>query len=84
MPGITDTAFFERAGLLDTKMGTAPRMDPAEVARIGYAAMAHGDADVIAGWRNKFEAALSMVLPGERLAARHGKAAKPGSAHSRA
>jgi short-subunit dehydrogenase len=84
MPGITDTAFFERAGLLDTKIGTAPRMDPAEVARIGYAAMAHGEADVIAGWKNKFEAALSMVMPAEHLAARHGKAAKPGSAHPRA
>jgi short-subunit dehydrogenase len=82
MPGITDTAFFERAGLLDTKIGTAPRMDPAEVARIGYEAMKHGEADVIAGWKNKLEVAFSSVMPGEHLAARHGKAAKPGSAHT--
>ena len=81
MPGITDTAFFERAGLLDTKLGTAPRMDPAEVARIGYQAMERGEADVIAGWKNKLETAIAMLTPGAQLAARHGKAAKPGSAH---
>ena len=80
MPGITDTAFFERAGLLDTKMGTANKMDPAKVARIGYDAMMDGEADVIAGWKNKFEAALANITPGEHLAAQHGKMAKPGSA----
>ncbi|WP_395683271.1 SDR family NAD(P)-dependent oxidoreductase [Dokdonella sp.] len=80
MPGITDTAFFERAGLLDTRIGTAPKMDPAEVARIGYQAMERGEADVIAGWKNKLETALAMFIPAAQLAARHGRAAKPGSA----
>jgi len=80
MPGITDTAFFERAGLLDTRIGTAPKMDPADVARIGYQAMERGEADVIAGWKNKLETALAMFIPAAQLAARHGKAAKPGSA----
>ena len=84
MPGITDTAFFERAGLLDTQIGVAPRMHPAEVARIGYDAMMRGEADVIAGWKNKLEVAISCLTPAEHLAARHGKAARPGSARSQA
>jgi short-subunit dehydrogenase len=83
MPGVTDTAFFERAGLLDTKIAHAKKMDPAVVAKVGYDAMMDGEADVIAGWKNKIEAALSSITPGEHLAAQHGKAAKPGSAHTR-
>src|SRR5438477_6465519 len=36
MPGATETEFFERADLMDTKIGTEKKMDPAEVARQGY------------------------------------------------
>src|SRR3954470_1866825 len=39
MPGPTDTEFFARAGLLDTKIGTQEKDDPAEVAKAGYEAM---------------------------------------------
>lgn len=81
MPGVTDTEFFERAGLLDTKLGAGRKMDPAEVARIGYAAMMKGEADVIAGWKNKLQVAMANLMPGERLAARHAEMARPGSAH---
>jgi short-subunit dehydrogenase len=35
MPGATETDFFERADMLDTKVGTGMKMDPAEVARQG-------------------------------------------------
>jgi uncharacterized protein len=28
MPGVTDTKFFERAGLMDTKAGTGDKDDP--------------------------------------------------------
>lgn len=80
MPGVTDTAFFERAGMLDTKVGAGKKMDPAEVAKIGYDAMQEGEADVVAGWKNKLAVALSNITPGERLAAQHATLAKPGSA----
>lgn len=80
MPGVTDTDFFERAGMLDTKLATGRKMDPAEVARIGYDAMNQGEADVIAGWRNKLEVAMASLTSDERLAAKHAKVAKPGSA----
>jgi hypothetical protein len=36
MPGATETDFFERADLLDTKLGTAKKDDPAMVARKGF------------------------------------------------
>jgi short-subunit dehydrogenase len=35
MPGPTETDFFERAGMLDTKVGAADKDDPADVARDG-------------------------------------------------
>jgi short-subunit dehydrogenase len=35
MPGATETDFFERADMLDTKVGQDPKDDPADVARRG-------------------------------------------------
>ena len=81
MPGVTDTEFFERAGLLDTKVGAGKKMDPADVAQIGYDAMKQGEADVVAGWKNKLAVLMANITPGERLAAQHAKAVKPGSAN---
>ena len=81
MPGVTDTNFFERADMLDTKVGAGKKMDPAKVAKIGYDAMMDGEADVVAGWKNKLLVAASDVMPGERLAAQHRKMAEPGSAN---
>src|SRR3546814_1583020 len=39
MPGPTETEFFERAELMDTKVGQEEKADPAKVAVDGYAAM---------------------------------------------
>lgn len=80
MPGVTDTEFFWRADMLDTKVATGKKMDPAEVARIGFDAMMDGEADVVAGWKNKLQVAMANLTPGERLTARHAKVARPGSA----
>ncbi|WP_222183654.1 SDR family NAD(P)-dependent oxidoreductase [Geminicoccus harenae] len=79
MPGPTDTAFFERAGLLDTKLGQAPKDDPATVAKIGFDAMMQGEGDVVSGWKNKLQAAVANVTPSAVLAKMHGKMAEPGS-----
>ena len=35
MPGATDTDFFERADMLDTKVGQRQKDDPADVAQVG-------------------------------------------------
>ncbi len=81
MPGVTDTEFFERADMMDTKMGTDDnKMDPAEVARIGFQAMMDGEGDVVAGLRNKIQSAVAAVTPSALLAERHRKMAGPGTA----
>ncbi len=80
MPGPTDTDFFARAGLLDTKMGAGRKDDPADVARAGFDAMMAGEGDVVAGLKNKVQAALAAVTPSSVLAEQHRKMAEPGSA----
>ncbi|MDB4942044.1 MAG: Oxidoreductase [Labilithrix sp.] len=80
MPGATETEFFERADMMDTKVGTDKKMGADEVAKIGYEAMAKGDGDVVAGWQNKLQAAIANVLPSGVLAERHRAMAQPGTA----
>jgi short-subunit dehydrogenase len=82
MPGPTDTEFFARADMLDTKVGTDEdaKMDPAEVARIGFKAMQDGEADVVAGLKNKLQVAMAKVTPSQVSAEQHRKMAEPGTA----
>ena len=81
MPGATDTHFFERAGLMDTKVGTDDKKDaPADVAKAGFDAMQNGDAAIVAGWKNKLQAWLTNIVPDEVLAEQHRKTAAPGTA----
>jgi short-subunit dehydrogenase len=80
MPGPTDTDFFARAGMLDTKLGTGKKDDPAEVAKVGFEAMLRGDGDVVSGWKNKLQSAIASVTPAGVLAELHRKQAEPGSA----
>ena len=80
MPGPTDTRFFERADMLDTKVAVDKKDDPADVARVGYQAMKDGESDVVAGLKNKLQATLANVTPAELLAEQHRKIAEPGSA----
>ncbi|WP_369061977.1 SDR family NAD(P)-dependent oxidoreductase [Caulobacter sp. 73W] len=83
MPGPTDTDFFERADLLDTKVGSDPKKDdPADVAKVGFEAMMKGEGDVVAGWKNKMQAAMAAVTPQSVLAEQHRKMAEPGSDRS--
>jgi short-subunit dehydrogenase len=83
MPGATETAFFERADMLDTKVGTEEKDDPADVARVGYDAMIRGDGDIVAGWKNKLQTAVASVTPSSVLAEQHRKLAEPGTAKTR-
>jgi uncharacterized protein len=79
MPGATDTEFFERAGMQDTKVGQAKKDDPAEVAKIGFDAMMRGDGDIVSGWKNKLQSAIATVTPSSVLAEQHRSMAQPGS-----
>lgn len=80
MPGATETEFFERADMTDTKIGAAKKDDPADVARQGFLAMMRGDGDVVTGWHNKLQSAIASITPSGMLAEAHKRQAKPGSA----
>jgi short-subunit dehydrogenase len=80
MPGATETDFFERADMMDTKVGTEKKDDPAEVPQIGFAAMMDGKGDVVSGWHNKLQSAIASVTPAGMLAERHRHMAEPGTA----
>lgn len=72
LPGPTDTAFFGRAGLEDSRIGRGRKDDPADVARAGLEAMMAGDPQVVAGsWRNTVQEAVSGLLPDRVKAALH-------------
>jgi uncharacterized protein len=79
MPGATETEFFERADMTDTKIGQQEKDDPAEVAKTGFDAMMKGEGDVVTGWKNKVQTAVANVTPAGMLAEQHRKLAEPGS-----
>jgi short-subunit dehydrogenase len=81
MPGPTDTEFFERAEMEDTKVGAGEKDEPAEVARQGFDALMSGKEKVVAGsLKNKLQTAVSGVIPDSMKAEMHRKMAEPGSA----
>ena len=80
MPGATETDFFERANMLDTKVGTQEKADAADVAKTGFDAMMKGELKVVAGFNNKMRAAMSRVVPDATLARMHTREAAPGTA----
>jgi uncharacterized protein len=71
MPGATETDFFERADMLDTKVES------------GFEAMMKGEGDVVTGWTNKLRAAIATITPSALLAEQHRKMAEPGTASQR-
>jgi uncharacterized protein len=81
MPGATETNFFHRAGLDDTKVGQAKKDDPAEVARMGFEALMDGKDSVLAeSLLTKVAGTVSQVLPDTVKAEMQGKISKPDSA----
>ncbi|MEU8346173.1 SDR family NAD(P)-dependent oxidoreductase [Spirillospora sp. NPDC048832] len=81
LPGPTETEFFDRAGLQDTKLGQMDKDDPAEVAREGFEALMAGKDHVVAGsLKNKAQFAASRVVPDPIKAKAQGKLTEPGSA----
>jgi uncharacterized protein len=81
MPGPTDTAFFDRAGMEDTKVGSmSSKDDPDDVAREGFEALMAGKDHVVAGaMLNKVQSAGSRAVPDEVAAAAQARMTKPGS-----
>jgi uncharacterized protein len=80
MPGPTDTEFFERADMEDTKVGANEKDDPAEVARQGFEALMAGKEKVVAGsFKNKAQVAAGRFMPDSAKASMHRSMAEPGS-----
>jgi len=80
MPGPTETEFFDRADMLDTKVGEQEKDDAGKVAQDGWDALMAGKAHIVSGWRNKLQAAAAHVTPAALLAEQHRKMAAPGTA----
>ena len=78
-PGATETEFFRRADMLDTKVGQQKKDDPADVAETGWKAMLEGERSVIHGLMNKATVLAAGVVPEPLTAARHRAQAEPGS-----
>jgi uncharacterized protein len=81
MPGPTDTNFFHRAEMDDTRVGAGSKDDPAVVAKQGIEALLKGKEKVVAGsLSTKAQGAASKIMPDSAKAAMHAKMAEPGSA----
>jgi uncharacterized protein len=82
MPGPTETEFFERADMLDTKVGASDsKDDPADVARDGFDALMAGKERVVShSMSTKLQGRFSRVMPDRLKAKMHRGMAEPGSA----
>ena len=79
-PGPTDTDFFHRAGMDDTKVGSEGKSEsqPSDVAKQGIDALLAGKDHVYAAsLTTKLEGMLANITPGALKGAMHEKMAKP-------
>ena len=79
-PGPTDTNFFNRADLGDTKAGTEGKKEsePYDVAKQGFDALMSGEEHVYsASWKTKLEGSLMGVVPEGLMAKMHEKMTEP-------
>ncbi|UYY77586.1 SDR family NAD(P)-dependent oxidoreductase [Sphingomonas sp. R1] len=80
LPGPVETEFFERAGMMDTKVGQSEsKSDPVDVAKDGWTALMKGTDNIVSGISNKLQVAGAGVLPQSVTAEQHRKIAEPGS-----
>ena len=81
MPSVTDTNFFNRAEMMDTKAGASDsKDDPAVVAKAGFDALMAGDDKVVPTLKNKAMGAIADALPDKVAAQVHRGMSEPGSA----
>ncbi len=81
MPGPTETDFFRRADMEDTKVGASAKDDAGQVARQGFEALMKGERRVVAGsLSTRAQERLGKAVPDPLKAKMHRKMAEPGSA----
>jgi short-subunit dehydrogenase len=84
LPGPTETNFFHRAGMDDTKVGRDKKDDAAKVARQGFEALMAGAEKVIAGsFKNKLFGLAGRILPERVKAKMHRRMSEPDSSPAR-
>lgn len=76
-PGATDTDFFNKADMQESKILDTKLSDPAKVAKDGYEALMSGDDKVISGAKNKIMVGMSNVLPESMVADQMNKMQQP-------
>jgi uncharacterized protein len=77
MPGPTETDFFDRADMNDTKVAQSPKQDAEEVAEAALKALSEGSDHVIPGLKNKMQVGMAKLMSDEARAKVHGAQAKP-------
>ncbi len=75
-PGATDTDFFNKAEMQNSKILDTKLSDPVKVAKDGYEALMKGDDKIVSGFKNKAMVASSNVMPDTMVAAQMNKMQK--------
>jgi len=69
LPGATDTDFFNKADMQQSKVVKEGKLDDASiVAQHGYDALMNGESMVVSGFKNKVKVAMSNVLSDKKAA----------------
>jgi uncharacterized protein len=76
-PGATETDFFNKADMQESKILETKLSDPAKVAKDGYEALMKGDDKVVSGFKNKAMVAASNIMPDTMVAAQMDKMQEP-------
>lgn len=79
MPGVTDTDFFNKADMLESKavQDEDNMADPARVARDGFEALMAGKDKVVSGIKNKLQMAIGAIMPDSMVAHQVNEQQKP-------
>jgi short-subunit dehydrogenase len=82
LPGATDTDFFRKADMLDSKIVQEGHLgDAADVAKDGYDALMEGKDMVISGFKNKVQVAMSNIVSDSMAAESMRKTQEPTDSH---
>jgi short-subunit dehydrogenase len=82
IPGATDTDFFNKAQMLESKLVQEGKLDdPKKVASDGYKAMMKGKDKVISGGKSKRQVAMAAVTPDDVVADKMKKQQAPVDEH---
>ncbi len=77
LPGATETDFFNKASMLDSKILETGLSNPEDVAKDGYEALMSGDDKIVSGFKNKAMVAMGNVTPDSMAAENMRKQQEP-------